>query len=448
MMNYKILFLIAIGLAFMSIQNCGQKNNNALSKNSVKALAKAENFPEIELILNVSDVVSGEGIYGLSLPNFAVTEDGGVQKITAFVAKAEGKVVPIDIVFLFDETGSMGDEINAVRDNVLMFTNILKGSKMDFRLALITFSDNIEMKYQFTSDVDEFKQRISSIAVSGGGDEPENALEALNSALQFKFKENAKVVFILITDAPYHQRDAVTKLSMLPLAKKIKLEGIQIYPIAVNLEQYVWMARETDGTYFDILKDFSLIIEQLAVGLTAQYSLKYVSTKPSFDNTRRNVEIAVERYGKADASYKSASNIMVSSQLIERNRPSDAYKAENLVDGNTTTAWVEGADGAGIGEWVKFGFDTPKNIKAIKILAGYAKTEKVYMTNNRVKKLKIIFSDERYQIADLKDVNNFQRILIDRDSPTKFIKLEILEVYKGSKFNDTCISEIDFEFKE
>ena len=70
------------------------------------------------------------------------------------------------------------------------------------------------------------------------------------------------------------------------------------------------------------------------------------------------------------------------------------------------------------------------------------------MTNNRVKKLKIIFSDERYQIADLKDVNNFQRILIDRDSPTKFIKLEILEVYKGSKFNDTCISEIDFEFKE
>ena len=53
-MNYKILFLLAVGLAFMSVQDCGQKNNNALSKNSVKALAKADNFPEIELILNVS----------------------------------------------------------------------------------------------------------------------------------------------------------------------------------------------------------------------------------------------------------------------------------------------------------------------------------------------------------------------------------------------------------
>ncbi len=152
--------------------------------------------------------------------------------------------------------------------------------------------------------------------------------------------------------------------------------------------------------------------------------------------------------GVEDDFREVPTNIIVSSQLIERNRPSDTYKAENLTDGNNATAWAEGTDGAGIGEWIKFSFDVPRKIKAIKILAGYAKTEGVYLNNNRVKKLKVIFSDGEPQIAELKDVNDFQRIIIDRDRPTKFVKLEILEVFKGQKFDDTCISEIDFEFKE
>jgi hypothetical protein len=141
-------------------------------------------------------------------------------------------------------------------------------------------------------------------------------------------------------------------------------------------------------------------------------------------------------------------NIIVSSQLIERNRPSEAYKAENMADGNIATAWAEGADGAGIGEWIKFGFDRPKKIKAIKILAGYAKTETVYFNNNRVKEMKVIFSDGEAQTANLTDSKDFQRIVIARDRPTQFVKLEIRDVYHGRKFDDTCISEIDFEFKE
>jgi hypothetical protein len=119
-----------------------------------------------------------------------------------------------------------------------------------------------------------------------------------------------------------------------------------------------------------------------------------------------------------------------------------------MTDGNHATAWAEGADGAGIGEWIKFGFDTPKKIKAIKILAGYAKTETVYFNNNRVKQMIVIFSDGEAQIVNLTDSKDFQRILIDRDRPTQFVKLEIRDVYRGRKFDDTCISEIDFEFKQ
>jgi hypothetical protein len=261
----------------------------AQSEKIVKAVAQCPRFPMIDTIVNVRDRQTGKGIYGLGQSEFTVIENNVVQDVHSFLVKAAGKVEPIDIVFVFDQTGSMQDEINAVKNNALMFADILRGSGMDYRLALVTFSDAIEKVKDFTSDVNLFKSWVSDIYAHAGGDEPENDLEALNRSLQLKFWPGAQVVFILITDAPYHQNDAFTKLSMLPLAKKIKLEGIRVYPITADYPQYQWLARETDGAYFNITKDFSSIIEELAVTLTAQYRIVYVTKNPSFDNTQRTV---------------------------------------------------------------------------------------------------------------------------------------------------------------
>jgi VWFA-related protein len=419
----------------------------AQPKTIVKAVAQSSRYPEVEVIVNVRDAASGRGVYGLDKTDFTVAENNDLQEVHGFVVKAAGKVEPIDIVFVFDQTGSMQDEIDAVKENTLMFADILRGSGMDFRLGLVTFSDAVEKVRDLTADAGEFKGWISEIRANAGGDEPENGLAALDRALQFKFRPGAQVVFILITDAPYHQNDPVTSLSMLPLAKKIKLEGIRIYPITVDLAQYQWMARETEGTAFNITKDFSSIIESLAVTLTAQYRLTYVTKNPSFDNTPRNVEVQIKRYGSALASYRSSANITVSSQLIEKNRPSDAYQAAHLTDGKDATCWAEGADGPGVGEWVQFGFDAPKTLKAFQIIAGYTKTDAIYRANNRVKQVKVVFSDGASQVVDLADKSGPQRVLIDRDKPTRSVRFVIMDVYRGSRYNDTCVSEIVFEYK-
>ncbi|MBN2038983.1 MAG: VWA domain-containing protein [Spirochaetes bacterium] len=438
---------ITIIFAFLLFLTSGISSLSAADK-TVKLVAQGEKFPEVELIVNVRDKASGTGVYGLAKSGFQILEGGSKQEITSFVPKGEGKVDAIDIVFVFDETGSMQDEINAVRDNSMLFADILKASNMDYRVALVTFSDKVEKVKDFTKNIDEFKSWLSAIRAYGGGDDPENDLDAIARAMELKFRSGAKVVFILITDAPYHQGDSVTKRYMLPLAKKLKLEDIKVYPIAIKLDQYIWMARETGGQYFDILGDFSSMIEEIATVLTAQYTIKYVPSNSSFDNTWRSVEVKIDGIGSAKNKYKSASNIVASSQLIEKYRPSDAYKPANIADGNKLTAWSEGESGNGIGEWIRFGFDTPKNLKAIKIIAGYTKTDRIYKANNRVKKLKIIFSNGKSQTAELKDVQDFQRILIDRDTPTKFVKLEIMDVYRGAKYKDTCISEVEFEYKD
>ncbi|MBN2401752.1 MAG: VWA domain-containing protein [Spirochaetes bacterium] len=428
-----------------------KKSNAGIKINSkeitANIIADSKNFPEVSLIVNLQNKDTRKGLYNLDRSNFKVFENNNKQEISSFISKAEGKVDPIDIVFIFDETGSMQDEINSVKNNSIAFANVLNSFNMDYRLALVTFSDKVEQVENFTSNIDDFKGWLSSIKARGGDDEPENALDALKTALSFKFRNNAKIVFILITDAPYHEGNRVTKQYMLPLAKQLKLEGIAVYPIAVNLEQYVWMARETNGKYFNILSDFSDMIKDIANVLTAQYIIKYNTTNSSFDNAWRNVEVIIADKISTSTKFKSAANMLASSQLIEKYRPSDAYKPENVIDGNKYTAWSEGSNGNGIGEWLRFGFDSPKHIKAINIISGYAKTPDIFRKNNRVKKLKLIFSDGRYQIVNLKDTIDFQKILVDRDKPTQFIILEIQDVYKGLRYNDTCISEVEFEYK-
>lgn len=433
-------------LAALSV--CSALEAQTLVRKPVAAAVKADKYPEINLVVNVRDARTGKGNYGLKAEDFSVAENGFVQKISGFNVKAAGKADPIDIVFVFDQTGSMQDEIDSVRDNCLSFADMLSSSNMDYRLGLITFSDVIERTFGFLPNVEEFKKRISLIRADGGGDEPENDLDALNAALKFDFRKDAKVVFILITDAPYHQNNGVTRLTMLEVLKKIKLEGIKMYPITVNIPQYVWMAKETDGKYFDILSDFSSIIEQLAVELTAQYKISYVTSRSSFDNTARNVELKVRDFGAVKLQYRSAANITASSQLYEHNRPADAYKAENVIDGKAATAWAEGVEGPGIGEWLKFGLDEPRKVKAVRIVTGYPKTAQIFKNNNRVRQIKISFSDGRFQMNELKDVQEVQRILIDRDTPTKYIKLEIMDVYKGARFDDTCIAEVEFEYAD
>ena len=103
--------------------------------------------------------------------------------------------------------------------------------------------------------------------------------------------------------------------------------------------------------------------------------------------------------------------------------------------------WVEGIKGYGIGEKI---YLSKSDFRTLIILNGYISFNKPYLyeQNSRVKKLKIIDKINKKEfIVDLKDTPNPQKILsgelLDRE-----LILEILEVYIGSKYEDTCISLI------
>ena len=143
-----------------------------------------------------------------------------------------------------------------------------------------------------------------------------------------------------------------------------------------------------------------------------------------------------------------------------------AYDVTNIIDKKLETAWVEGVKGPGKGEWVKLKLDaekishssTPFSISEIGIIPGYAKSRTTWYENNRVKKMLVVIytpasaTQENEWVAlrlFLKDDNKLQlfQVPIDYiaynfDPMTKTVWFKIEDVYRGTKYDDTCISEI------
>ena len=116
------------------------------------------------------------------------------------------------------------------------------------------------------------------------------------------------------------------------------------------------------------------------------------------------------------------------------------YVAENVLDGDSNTAWVEGVSGHGIHEWLLVNFTRPVRIKTVSLVGEY-KGKK----NNRIKTIRLSFSDGSSQIALLNDSPAFQSISLVPTRVTEWVKFEIVDVYLGTRFEDSPISEVSFE---
>lgn len=137
-------------------------------------------------------------------------------------------------------------------------------------------------------------------------------------------------------------------------------------------------------------------------------------------------------------SFPKKNNIKVSSELQEK---TIIYSDSNLGNLNLDEPWVEAAKGDGIGEYIILDV----NARELYIVSGYISYSKPYLydQNNRPKTIRISFidSDCDEMIITLLDTPNPQKIDLITSYKGK-MKLEILDVYKGTKYSDLCISSI------
>lgn len=150
------------------------------------------------------------------------------------------------------------------------------------------------------------------------------------------------------------------------------------------------------------------------------------------------------------------------------------YAADNVVIQDRRGTWSEGVEGPGIGEsltyrqsctygtnnkWEALTYDNraPEldgfmRYSEICIVNGYAKTRETWKQNGRVKKLLLYVEDRPYAYLELADTIQPQYFELPEDD-IKVInggmleaRFEILEVYPGSVYEDTCLTGLIMEF--
>jgi uncharacterized protein YegL len=176
----------------------------------------------------------------------------------------------LDVVFLLDATGSMGDEIDAVKEKIrAMISAIALGDPVpDVRFGIVAYRDRgdeyVTRVYDLTRDIDRIVDNLDQISADGGGDYPESFNEGLHVAVQelnWDREAPASRLVFLIADAPphldyaddYHFRDEVEMAQGNGIvihaigASGLDQEGEDIFrEVAEATEgQFQWLAYET-----------------------------------------------------------------------------------------------------------------------------------------------------------------------------------------------------------
>jgi Mg-chelatase subunit ChlD len=174
----------------------------------------------------------------------------------------------IDVAFVVDATGSMGDEIAYLKAEVADVIRQVKrdNQQLNVRLGSVFYRDFNDAYLTRTFDFDKsLKKNVEFIreqSADGGGDTPEAVPEGLEAAIDsMSWSDNAGTrLLFLVLDAPPHLTDKnIEKLQR--LSAKAAEKGIRIIPIAAsgvdqNTEYLMKaLAVATGGTYTFLTDD-------------------------------------------------------------------------------------------------------------------------------------------------------------------------------------------------
>jgi hypothetical protein len=175
----------------------------------------------------------------------------------------------LDLMFVVDTTGSMGDELEYLAEELKDVIQRVKRSNdnnLNIRLSTNFYRDQgddyVTRSFDFTSDVDRAIKQINDQSAAGGGDYEEAVEEALEDAIQdhqWSLQAKARLLFLVLDAPPHHTEHIIDKLQDVTAAAAE--QGIRIIPVAssgVDKDTEFlmrFMSITTGGTYVFLTND-------------------------------------------------------------------------------------------------------------------------------------------------------------------------------------------------
>lgn len=214
----------------------------------------------------VSLVVSGGGDYGAAPIKDSIATGSDV-----------------DLVFVVDTTGSMADNIAAVRESLTEIVGALDASSSTFRVGLVTYRDHPEhtgnvsdyparLDLAFTDNLAAIQSSIDLLEVAGGGDLPESVLSGLMAAMNKDWRPGVKKIAIAFGDARAHDPEPVSGLTAADvIAASLAIDPVAVYAVGVDRDLGITgITEQTAGSVLsasspaDVATQFLAVIEEVA----------------------------------------------------------------------------------------------------------------------------------------------------------------------------------------
>lgn len=201
----------------------------------------------------------------------------------------------LDIVFIFDTTGSMYRYLDKVRNELARLASEVCKAILDVKIGVVAYGDYCDANSTYvtkvldlTSDFQQVKSFISQVERTGGGDTPEAVEEALFDANTLAWRVGSKRAIVLVGDAPPHGVvDTAPKRDYKAEGRSLSRKGIKIYATQCGRDSdaesaFRWLASETEGTYLsleniDDLVDLLIGVCMKEVGLLEAYADRLAS---------------------------------------------------------------------------------------------------------------------------------------------------------------------------
>lgn len=184
---------------------------------------------------------------GQYVPTKIVAEQGG--KTLTEVEYSQGEEITLnvssqtyggdvlDLMFMVDTTGSMGDELSYLQVELYdIVEQVSSNNQIPVRLSVNFYRDEgddyVVRTNDFTTDIDAAIHELSQEYAAGGGDYEEAVEQALYEAVNYNTWQegNTKLMFLILDAPPHYSSDNAEKLSS--VLAQAAAQGIRIIPVA------------------------------------------------------------------------------------------------------------------------------------------------------------------------------------------------------------------------
>jgi hypothetical protein len=172
----------------------------------------------------------------------------------------------LDLVFVFDTTGSMGDELAWLTKEFssIVLTARSAAPAANIRFGLVAYRDRgdqyVVKNFGFTKRQSQMQSWLRSLDANGGGDYPEAAAEAMQAAAALSWRRGkGERLLFHVADAPPHKAKAQSyiKAARIMAAKDVQIFGLGASGVAEESELLMRQASAMSAGRYMFLTDDS-----------------------------------------------------------------------------------------------------------------------------------------------------------------------------------------------